>query len=105
MEAVYDAARAHLRRFMMLHPNWTRAQLAQATGMSKSWIDPWKKRLKSAPFDDEQVLQGRSRAPHHPHPQLDARVIDRVIEIRDDPQDRSGPHARSQGYSFLLESR
>jgi hypothetical protein len=38
MEAVYYAARANLRRLMILHPNWTRAQLAQATGMSKSWV-------------------------------------------------------------------
>jgi hypothetical protein len=35
MEAVYYAARANLRRLMILHPNWTRGQLAQATGMSK----------------------------------------------------------------------
>jgi hypothetical protein len=38
MEAVYYAARANLRRFMILHPNWTRGQLAQATGMSRSWV-------------------------------------------------------------------
>ena len=31
MEAVYYAARANLRRLMILHPNWTRGQLAQAT--------------------------------------------------------------------------
>jgi hypothetical protein len=38
MEAVYYAARANLRRLMILHPNWTRGQLAQATGMSRSWV-------------------------------------------------------------------
>jgi hypothetical protein len=38
MEAVDYAARANLRRLMMLHPNWTRGHLAQATGMSKSWV-------------------------------------------------------------------
>jgi hypothetical protein len=36
MEAVYYAARANLRRLMILHPHWTRAQLAHATGMSKA---------------------------------------------------------------------
>jgi len=35
MEAVYSAARANLRRLLILHPSWTRGQLAQATGMSK----------------------------------------------------------------------
>ena len=38
MEAVSYAARAHLRRFMLLHPHWTRGPLAQVTGMSKSWV-------------------------------------------------------------------
>src|SRR5258706_10526035 len=87
MEAVYYAARANLRRLMILHPNWTRAQLAQATGMSKSWVDTWKKRLLSVPFYDEQVLCVLSRAPHHPPPQLDSQVIDRLLEIRDDPKE------------------
>ncbi|MBO0783797.1 MAG: transposase family protein [Ktedonobacteraceae bacterium] len=85
MEAVYYAARANLRRLMILHPTWTRSQFAQATGMSRSWVDKWKKRLLNAPKDDEQVLQGLSRAPHHPPPRLDQQVVDRVLEIRDDP--------------------
>jgi transcriptional regulator with XRE-family HTH domain len=68
MEAVYYAARANLRRLLILHPTWTRAQLAQATGMSRSWVDKWEKRLLSAPLDDGQVLRGLSRAPHHPPP-------------------------------------
>ena len=84
MEAVYYAARANLRRLLRQHPDWTRPQLAQATGMSVSWIDTWKKRLVHAPKDDEQVLHGLSRAPHHPLPRLDQQVVDRVLEIRDD---------------------
>src|SRR5215471_9490541 len=90
MEAVYYAARANLRRLMLLHPNWTRGQLAQATGMSRSWVDKWKKRLWSAPLDDEQVLRGLSRAPHHPPPRLDPQVVDRLLEIRDDPPEGLG---------------
>ena len=85
MEAVYYAARANLRRLMLLHPSWTRTQLAQATGMSRSWVDKWRKRLLSVPADDEQVLRGLSRAPHHPPPRLDPQVVDRLLEIRDDP--------------------
>jgi hypothetical protein len=82
MEAVYYAARANLRRLMMLYPNWTRAQLAQATEMSRSWVDKWKKRLLSVPFNDEQILRGLSRAPHHPSPKLDPQVVDRLLERR-----------------------
>ncbi len=99
MEAVYYAARANLRRLMILHPTWTRAQLAQATGMSKSWVDKWKKRLVSVPFDDEQVLQGLPRAPHHALPRLDPQVVDRVLEIRDDPPEGLG---RTPGPKAIL---
>src|SRR5437870_3539684 len=84
MEAFSYAARGNLRRLLQLHPGWTRAQLAQATGMSLSWVDKWKKRLTSAPLEDEQVLRGLSRAPHHPPPQLDSLVVDRLLDIGDE---------------------
>jgi len=99
MEAVYYAARANLRRLMILHPSWTRTQLAQATGMSRSWVDKWRKRLLSVPADDEQVLRGLSRAPHHPPPKLDSQVIDRLLEIRDDPPEGLG---RTPGPKAIL---
>ena len=66
MEAVYYTAQANLRHLMMLHPTWTCGQLAQATGMSKSWVDTWKRRLLSAALNGKQVPRGPSRAPHHP---------------------------------------
>jgi hypothetical protein len=99
MEAFYYAARGNLRRLLQLHPSWTRAQLAQATGMSLSWVDKWKRRLKSASPTDEQVLHGLSRAPHHPHPRLDERVVDRLLEMRDEPPERLG---RTPGPKALL---
>jgi hypothetical protein len=55
VEAVYYAARANLQRLLQEHPDWTRSHLAQATGMSISWIDKWKKRLLQVPEQDEQV--------------------------------------------------
>ncbi len=99
MEAVYYAARANLQRLLRQHPHWTRPQLAQATGMSISWVDKWKKRLLNAPKDDEQVLRGLSRAPHHPLPRLDQQVVDRVLEIRDDPPEGLG---RTPGPKAIL---
>jgi hypothetical protein len=83
----------------MLYPNWTRGQLAQATGMSRSWVDTWKKRLWSVPLDNEQVLRGLSRAPHHPPARLDSLVIDRLLEIRDDPPEGLG---RTPGPKAIL---
>src|SRR5579863_3123234 len=99
MEAFYCAARGNLRRLLHLHPDWTRAQLAQATGMSLGWVDKWKKRLKAAPANDEQVLHGRSRAPPHPPPRLDPLVVDRLLEIRDQSPEGLG---RTPGPKAIL---
>src|SRR5579863_5489906 len=90
MEAVYYAARANLQRLLHLHPHWTRAQFAQATGMSRGWVSKWKKRLMSVSADNETILRGHSRAPHHPPPRLDPLVVDRVLEIRDQPPEELG---------------
>lgn len=99
MEAVYYAARGNLRRLLQVHPTWTRAQLAQATGMSLGWVDKWKQRLLSAAAEDEAVLRGLSRAPHHPHPGLDALVVERLLEMRDHPPEGLG---RTPGPKALL---
>lgn len=90
MEAVYYSARGNLRRLLHVHPDWTRKHYAQATGMSVGWVDKWKKRFSNAPPTDEQVLHGLSRAPKHPPPRLDAKVIARVLEIRDEPPEGLG---------------
>jgi transposase InsO family protein len=90
LETVYYAARGNLRRLLQLHPTWTRAQLARATGMSRGWVDKWKKRLASASPTDEQVLHSLSCAPHQPPPRLDALVVDRLLEIRDQPPEGLG---------------
>jgi transcriptional regulator with XRE-family HTH domain len=63
MQALYYAARGNLRWLLRLHPEWSQSQLAQALGMSRSWVSKWITRLQSAPPDDEQVLRGLSRAP------------------------------------------
>src|SRR6266568_8075488 len=57
------------------------------------------KRLLSAPLNDEQVLRGLSRAPHDPPPKLDSQVIDRLLEIRDDPPEGLG---RTPGPKAIL---
>ena len=99
MQALYYAARGNLRWLLRLHPQWSQRQLAQALGMSRSWVSKWIKRLQSAPPDDEEVLQGLSRAPKHPPEQLDARVIDRILEIRDQPPEGLG---RTPGPKAIL---
>jgi hypothetical protein len=85
MEAVYYAVRANLRRLMRLHPQWTQPQYAQAVGMSVGWVKKWKKRLQEAEPEDEQVLHSRSRARTHPPERISQVVVDRLLQMRDEP--------------------
>jgi transposase InsO family protein len=85
MEAVYYAARANLRRLMRLHPQWTHQHYAQAVGMSRGWVKKWKQRLQEAEPADERVLHSRSRARKHPPERISQAVIDRIIQMRDEP--------------------
>lgn len=85
MEVVYYAARANLRRLMHLHPQWTQQQYAQAVGMSVGWVKKWKKRLQEAEPEDEQVLHSRSRARIHPPQRISQTVVDRILQMRDEP--------------------
>jgi hypothetical protein len=54
-------------------------------------------RLREAPPDDLQVLLSRSRAHHTPYPQVHPRIIQRIVEIREQPpenlQRTPGPRA------------
>jgi hypothetical protein len=85
MEAVYYAARGNLRRLMRLHPQWTHQQYAQTVGMSRGWVKKWKKRLQEAEPEDEQVLHSRSRARTQPPERISQSVIDRILQMRDEP--------------------
>src|SRR5258708_20300916 len=85
MEAVSYAARGNLRRLMRLHPQWTHQQYARAVGMSAGWVKKWKQRLQEAEPEDEQVLHSRSRARKHPPERISQAVIERIIQMRDEP--------------------
>src|SRR6266700_1624256 len=85
MEAVYYAARGNLRRLMRLHPQWTQQQYAQTVGMSRGWVKKWKKRLQEAEAEDEQVLHSQSRARKQPPEGISLSVIDRILQMRDEP--------------------
>jgi transposase InsO family protein len=99
MEVVYYAARANLRRVMRQYPQWTQQQYAQAVGMSHSWVKKWKKRLGEAAPDDEQVLHSRSRARKHPPERVSEVVVDRILQMRDQPPEDLG---RTPGPKAIL---
>ena len=101
MEAVYYAARAHLRRLLGLYPQWTQRQYAEALGMSRGWVKKWKQRLQEAEAEDEQVLSSRSRARLHPPERISQVVVDRILQMRDQPPEGLG---RTPGPKALLYS-
>jgi transposase InsO family protein len=99
MEAVYYAARANLRRLLTHDPTWTRQQYAQAVGMSLGWVKKWSKRLREASPDDDTVLQGQSRARKRPPERISEVVVDRILQMRDQPPEGLG---RTPGPKALL---
>jgi len=80
---IYSGYFATIRTGRVL--NWLKRQVCRSVGSRNG-----KKRLLQAPDNDEQVLHGLSRAPHHPLPRLEPQVVDRVLEIRDSPAENLG---------------
>ena len=85
MEEHWLADRTTLRTLLRTQPHWTVRDLAEAIGRSRSWVKKWRVRLQAAPPEDDAVLHSRSRARKHPPPSFSQAVIDRILEIRDQP--------------------
>lgn len=90
MQAQWIADRQRLRRLLISQPDWTLQDYADATGRSVSWVKTWSKRLRAAAPDDEQVLLGYSCARKNPPPRLSPLVIERILDIRDNPPQKLG---------------
>jgi len=86
MEEDLFAERAALRCVMRAHPDWTQVELAAHLGHSLSWVKKWTRRVRAAP-EETSILWSRSRARKHPPPAIAPAVIDRILEIRDQPPD------------------
>lgn len=87
MEEHLYADRAALRRLHQTHPLWTQRELAAHLGRSLSWVKKWLRRLRTASPNDTAVLCSRSRAHVTPYPRWDDAVIERILELRDQPPD------------------
>jgi hypothetical protein len=90
MEEQWIVDRCRLRAVWLEHPEWSKQDLAGQVGRSKSWVKKWLKRIRSCPLEDQQVLQGQSRARKHPPPTWPEAVVDRILQIRDDPPEKLG---------------
>lgn len=85
MEEQWIADRQHLRQLLVMRPEWTYQDLADATDRSVGWVKKWVKRLHGTETADVTALQSRSRARKNPPAPLSQMVIDRILEIRDQP--------------------
>lgn len=90
MEERWIADRQHLRHLLETRPDWTRQDLADATGRSQGWVKKWTRRLRGTPAHDQSVLRSRSQAPKTPPPRLSQLVVARILEIRDHPPQNLG---------------
>ncbi len=98
-EADLIAKRAALRWLAERHPHWIHQELADALGMSRSWVSKWLHRLRQADSRDVMALHSRSRARHTPPASIASQqaVVQRILEIRTDPPENlqrvPGPEA------------
>src|SRR5947209_8787754 len=98
-EADLIAKRATLWWLVQQHPEWTHQDLADALGMSCSWVSKWRKLLRQADPDNVMALHSRSRARHTPPVSIASQpaVVQRILEMRTDPPENlqrvPGPEA------------
>jgi transposase InsO family protein len=98
-EADLIAKRAALRWLSERYPHWTHQELADAVGMSRSWVSKWLQRLRQADQEDVRALHSRSRARHTPPASIASQpaVVQRILEMRTAPPENlqrvPGPEA------------
>jgi hypothetical protein len=85
MEEHWIAKRSQLRQLLQDQPHWTNQMVADAVGMSVSWVKDWKRVFRRADPDDEAIVLGRPRYRRTSLDAYDAHVIAAVLDIRDNP--------------------
>lgn len=85
MEEQWQVDRARLRRLYQENPSWSYRRLAEEVGYSERWVKKWLKRFKAAEPTDQTVLKSQSRRPKHIRPAITQAVVDRILNIRDEP--------------------
>jgi len=86
-ETQRQADRANLRYSHQVHPEWTKAQLAQAMGRSIHWVKKWLKIFKKAPTEDKAVVQSLPRTRKQPLPPPNPLIVARILLFRHNPPD------------------
>ena len=68
MEEEWIVNRSKLREVWLEHPEWRHQKMADEIGHSKSWVKKWLQRIRSAPLEDREILNGQSCARKRPPP-------------------------------------
>lgn len=82
MEEEWIVSRSKLREVWLEHLDWSHRKMGEEVGRSKSWVKKWLPRLRSAPLEDREVLNGE-RARKRPPLKLAAEVVEKIIHLRD----------------------
>ncbi|MBV7326739.1 integrase core domain-containing protein [Chloroflexi bacterium TSY] len=90
MEEQLRADRQRLRELLQEEASWTNKQLAELTGRSVGWVKKWKRRLAGTRANDLSALCSQSRRPQTAGSPVSQRVIDAILEIRDNPPENLG---------------
>ena len=85
MEEEWIVNRSKLREVWLDHPEWSRQKMADEIGHSKSWVKKWIQRIRSAPLEDREILNGQSRARKRPPPRFPSELVEKILDIRDHP--------------------
>ena len=82
MESEWMTDRARLRQLLHDHPTWRMRDFATVLKRSVGWVSKWINRLRSAPADDDTILQSRSRVPKTTTACLSLTVMLAIIMMR-----------------------
>jgi hypothetical protein len=89
VEAVYIRDRVRLWEFRQQHREWTQRQLAEAIGRSLGWVKKWLRRFhEQPPESNPQVFFSRSTVPEERERKVKPEVIQRILDIRDNPPEK-----------------
>ena len=90
MEEEWVVDRCKLREVWLEHPEWSRRDLAEAVGRSRSWVKKWLHQIRGSTLADREVLNGRSRARKRPPREVAPEVVNRILDLRDHPPQKLG---------------
>src|SRR5436190_20644917 len=83
METEWVMARVQLYQLMRQQPTWSLARLAEALGLSLSWVKKWRRRFRSTPVTWQTFLS-QSRAPKTRRQRVTKPVVEAVLALRDE---------------------